>query len=222
MKNILRLKIWLSIFGLLLGGCVEQPFAPPGPVVRPGLVMIPADQIHYYQSAPCTAESVPGSRPASAASDVSSVETAPEISVIQINRYADPARPDELMHEAHMIYRREGSPRWRLQNSANVEPILIGPQVADGRGEIKPLASQELKAFLSDQRAHSLQEQDNMAKLGDSLRALGDEQKRLQQELLALRATSAHGRSAAEIPASPDSATVPTVTGPSTAEGDKK
>lgn len=186
-------KIVLLLSLALLAGCENAPpGGRPGPYVKPGLVMIPADQAHLYGlSAPtpgCTSNS--GEPSGYAATDVRSVQTESPVSAIQFNRYADPARPEELMHEAHVVYRREGTPHWRLQPASAEQQILIGPRLTDGRGEVRPLASQELDAYVREQRANLQKQQQVMGQVTEGMRQLAEQQQQLAKELAALRAAS--------------------------------
>lgn len=185
-------KIYPFLLLALLAGCESAPpGAHPGPYVRPGLVMIPADQARLYGLSGCT-DGTPASAPSTeyAPTDVRSVQTESPVSAIQYNRYADPARPSELMHEAHIVYRREGPPRWRLQPAAPGQQILVGPSLTEGRGEVKPLASQELDAYLREQRANLQKQQQVMGQVTEGMRQLAQQQQQLAKELTSLRAAS--------------------------------
>ena len=217
-------KIGFILGLVLLAGCEN---APPGgragPYVKPGLVVIPADQAHLYGvGAPSgpdggTAPVVPRGY---ATTDVRSVQTESPVTAIQFNRYADPARPDELMHEAHMVYRREAAPRWRLQPASAEQQILVGPSLTDGRGEVKPLASQELDGYLREQRANLQKQQQVMGQVTEGMRQLAEQQQQLAKELATLRAASTtptHPEAAKATPpevppesAMPPSALIPT------------
>ncbi len=187
---------------LLVAGCAEAPLDRPTPIVRPGLIMIPADQAKYYGFANNGA-AAPASELPTSPTSVANVETEPEVTALQFNRYPDPAAPNELMHEAHVVYRREGTPRWKLQPSGADQQLLIGPQFTDGRGELKPVQSQELDTFLRDERTNLQRQQEVMAKLIESQRALGEQQQRLHQELLELRNNGASKRAGSETNDSP-------------------
>ena len=183
--NIYHVVAVLSV--LLIAGC-QRPqgsIASAGPQVKPGLIMIPRDQVHLYAGAgECTGHVA---APTATPMDVGSVQSQSDVSVIQFNRYPDPARPRELMHEAHIVYRRENNPRWKLQPTSRNHQILIGPAVTDGRGEIQPLASQELGAFMQEQRANAQQQQQLVMALADGVRRLATQQEQLAQELGSLK-----------------------------------
>ncbi len=183
-------KICSLIVLVVLAGCQNAPTnGRPGPYVRPGLVMIPADQAHLYRlpSAPSPRPPAPSELPGYAATDVRSVQTESPVTALQFNRYADPARPSELMHEAHIVYRREAPPRWRLQPASAEQQILVGPSLTDGRGEVKPLASQELDAYLREQRASLQKQQQIMGQVTEGIRQLAEQQQQLAKELAVLR-----------------------------------
>lgn len=188
---------------VVLAGCEATPMGwRPGPYVRPGLVMIPADQAHLYggSAGEHGSDRLPAPQGWSAA-DVRTVETESEVSALQFNRYADPANPSELMHEAHIVYRRERLPRWKLSSPPAGQQILVGPRLTDGRGEIRPLASQELDNFLRDQRLSQRQQQELLGRLGESLQRLAEQQRALAQQV-ARSANGAAPDAAAGAPAS--------------------
>jgi hypothetical protein len=115
------------------------------------------------------------------ATDASSVLVETPPSAIQFNRYVDPADKD-LMHESHIAYRREASAHWRLQPAPGGQ-ILVGPQLTVGTGEIQPLVSQELDSYLLDQRSTMLKQQMLMAKVGDAVGKLAEQQQQLAAEI---------------------------------------
>lgn len=74
-----------------------------------------------------------------------------DIKAYPVGRYVDPANP-EVMHERHVIYRRENSESWRRDTDRGNQ-ILLGPTV----GLRNPIArrnpaSQELSAELNRQK----------------------------------------------------------------------
>lgn len=184
---------FLFVFVLLAGCESAPPGARPGPYVKPGLVMIPADQAPLYgisSAGPSEGGMAPRPPTGYAATDVRSVQTEAQVSAIQYNRYVDPARPNELMHEAHIVYRREGPPRWRLQPATAEQQILIGPGLTEGRGEVRPLASQELDAYLREQRVNIQKQQQVVGQMTEGMRQLAEQQRQLAKELSVLRAAS--------------------------------
>jgi hypothetical protein len=174
-------KITVIGLSLLLAAC-QGPVrtAKPGPFVKPGLVLVPVDQAHFYSVKP--APECDRELPV-APIDVRAVQTESPVSAIQFNRYVDPAAPDRLMHEAHVVYRRESGPRWKLQPASPEQQILIGPSLTDGRSELKPMVSQELEAYLRDQRANLQRQQHVLARVSESMRQLAEQQQRLAAEL---------------------------------------
>lgn len=166
-----------------LAGCHSMPRtgAQTGLAVKPALVMIPLEQVPYYRETLHGGDSM---RPAgSDAITSASVQAEPGVSAVLFNRYPDPARPDELMHEAHIVYRREGGLRWRLRSPSKDEQILVGPQLTDGRGEIRSLASQELEAYVHQQRENLRQQQSMMSSVAESIRQLAQQQQALAEEV---------------------------------------
>lgn len=205
-------KISFVLGLVLLAGCESAPpGGRPGPYVKPGLIMIPDDQAHLYGLNTTGAADGPAAPPAPAgyaATDVRSVQTESPVTAIQFNRYADPAQPNELMHEAHVVYRREAGPRWRLQPASAEQQILVGPRLTDGRGEVRPLASQELEAYVREQRANLQKQQQVMGQVTEGMRQLAEQQQQLAKELAALRAAKAdstpHEAAKTAPPANPD------------------
>jgi hypothetical protein len=185
-----RILLFLSV---VLAGCQSAPEPQhAGPYVRPGLIMVPVDQAHLYGLCRET-DQAPGER--FAATDTRSVQTESPVSALQFNRYADPALPDVLMHEAHIVYRRENKPRWKLQPSGRDEEILIGPRLTDGRAEIRPLASQELDTFMRDQRSHAEREQQLITRIAEGMKQLAGQQQQLAEEVGKLKSASNLSRS---------------------------
>jgi hypothetical protein len=144
--------------------------------------MIPADQARLYLDDPIEPRR-PVNPSGQSALDLRNVQTDATVTAVQFNRYADPARPDELMHEAHLVYRRDSAPHWKLHAPVTGEQILIGPQLTDGRGEIKPLVAPELDAYLREQTSDQRQAQAVLAKVVETLRQLSDQQQRFAAQL---------------------------------------
>lgn len=92
-----------------------------------------------------------------------------------VGRYVDPADPD-LMHEAHVVYRREAGASWNLNpNAPTVVPLGPVLAVADPAKTPGPLPA-ELEAKMAEQNqlVSSLIEQNEalakeLAKLGKEL-----------------------------------------------------
>lgn len=144
----------IPLFLLLLGfaGCAAPtPVLTREPYVKPGLIMLTADQAEQRglavtgpdQAATATPPP-PNPRTTTAVLHDSSIR------VYTFNRAVDPA-DREMMHEAHVVYRRETGPRWRLDAAAD-QQILVGPQITESRTDLQPVLDRELTAFLADQR----------------------------------------------------------------------
>jgi len=145
MKNTISI---LLAAGLLAGCSPPQPARNAGPYVKPALIMVTPDQAVKYG----LREQPP---PAQAQSEVLPVETnavlqQSNVKVYTFNRVVDAADPD-LMHETHVVYRRETGPRWQLQASTS-QQILVGPRVTDSCRDISPVKDSELNAYLAEQR----------------------------------------------------------------------
>ncbi|HEY9153550.1 MAG TPA: hypothetical protein VIM69_00380 [Opitutaceae bacterium] len=166
----------------LFTGCAGSKNTQPGPYVKPGLVMVPADQMKYYRIG-SEADPMNDSPPSCPAIGTRSVQTDSEVTAIQFNRYADPARPNELMHEAHIVYRRDTGPSWKLTGPSSQQQILIGPQMTDGRGEIKGLVAPELDAYLREQRKTLRRQEETISKINDALRQVADQQRQFAEQL---------------------------------------
>lgn len=74
------------------------------------------------------------------------------IKAYAVNRYKDPNDP-RIMHERHVMYRKEQDPDWRLASNAERQ-ILVGPVMTDASLENTPaLLERELALELEKQRA---------------------------------------------------------------------
>jgi hypothetical protein len=172
-----------AVAAVVLAGCAHSPPVANagGPYVKPGLIMPTADQAERrgIPFAP-TASSSPPRTPGADALDASSVAVPPGVKVFPLNRTVDP-NDSNVMHEQHVIYRRESAPQWRLDAPAD-QKILVGPRVTDGRQDLEPLMTKELTAFLSDQRRATEANQKAITALFEAVAALTR-----QQEALARR-----------------------------------
>lgn len=173
----------------LLAGCESAPRGSRARAyVKPGLIMVPVDQAHYYGVGGQPPDGIPPEPPDGyKATDVRSVQTDAPVTAIHFNRYADPSRPSELMHEAHIVYRREGGPRWRLHPVSKEHQILVGPRLTDGRSEVKPLASQELDSYLREQRTNVQKQQQVIGQVTEGMQQLAEQQQQLAKDLGKLR-----------------------------------
>jgi hypothetical protein len=168
---------------IVLAGCASpSSIGRRDPYVKPGLILLTADQAErrgIELSAPSNQEAAP---PGSLqALDARSVTAPANVKVYMLNRAVDPG-DSNLMHEEHVVYRRETSPQWRLNASAE-QKILVGPKITDGRQELTPLLDKELTTYLSDQRRATEANQQAIAALLKAVDALSRQQ----------RATVEHG-----------------------------
>jgi len=182
MKTII---IVLSV-SLLLAGCSSTPAykSSAGPCVRPGLVMIPVDQAHLY-GVPLKDQNETQAPQNFLVTDSTSVLIQVPPTAVQYNRYPDAADPT-MMHEAHIVYRRDAA-RWNLRPSAG-QQILIGPQITDGRGEVQPIASQELESYLREQRVAAQRQQQFLGQVGQAVGQLATQQQQLATEVVKMKA----------------------------------
>lgn len=103
------------------------------------------------------------------------VRVSESLKAYPVGRYVDPADPD-LMHEAHVVYRREAGANWNLNpNAPTVVPLGPVLAVADPAKTSGPLPA-ELEAKMAEQNqlVSSLIEQNEalakeLAKLGKEL-----------------------------------------------------
>ena len=96
-----------------------------------------------------------------------------------VNRYVDPNNPD-VMHEGHVVYRREQSPAWNLNpNAPTVVPLGPTLAVADGARQPNPLPA-ELEQKIAEQNQL-------MASLIEQNESLSKELARLNKEIGDLR-----------------------------------
>jgi len=138
----------------LLAGCANAPTTPEhgGLYVKPALIMLTADEAEArgLGTASTTASPAPIAPPGAEATQTTAVLVPPAVKAYTVNRSVDAADPN-LLHEEHVVYRRETTPTWRLQAPAS-QKILVGPRMTDGREELQPILSKELTVFLIEQR----------------------------------------------------------------------
>lgn len=207
MNAIAKVTAGSVVAGMLLG-CASSP--PPaawtrGPYVKPGLIMLTADQAERRGINLSTPEASAVRMPANVqALDTAAVTIPTGVKVYTLNRAADPADPD-VMHEEHVVYRRESAPRWRLDAPSD-QKILVGPRVTDGRQEIQPLLTKELTAYLSDQRRATELNGKAISTLFEAVDALNRQQQTLARRELAKTADT---RREANDPDSADTAPSP-------------
>lgn len=139
----------LALLSFLLASCASTERSASGkwtPEIKPGLIMVTPDQAALHGIALKTPPTPP---PKNAKGlDSSAVLTGPEVHAYTVGRYADPADSD-LMHEAHVVYRKESAPAWRL-DVAPGKQILVGPTLTDRNPAAGPLQDKELTQFLTE------------------------------------------------------------------------
>lgn len=189
-----------AVAALAAAGCSSSPSAAAArePYVKPGLIMVTADQARRLGVEVEGASRAPEPpMPAELSRlDSAAIVAPPDVKVYSLNRSVDPA-DRELMHEAHVVYRRETSPRWRLDAPAD-QKILVGPRVTDGRQELQPMLNNEVTAFLAEQRRVAEANQKAIASLFEAVEALN----RQQQSILRRELTPA--RKPASAPTEPE------------------
>jgi hypothetical protein len=159
----------------VLAGCASSPSgsATHQPYVKPGLIMLTADQAERrgIELKPLADQPMAA---ALQALDSAAVIAPADVKVYTLGRAVDSVDTN-LMHEEHVVYRRETTPAWRLNAPAD-QKILVGPRATDGRQEIKPLLDKELTTYLSDQRRATETNQQAIAALFKAIEALSRQQ----------------------------------------------
>jgi hypothetical protein len=181
------LLLIFSVVGLL-AGCRTASTASgrPGPYVKPGLIMLTADQADA-RGINLTSAKEPEGPPLPKdlqPLDSSAVLIPGGIKVYTVNRYPDVGDRD-ILHEEHVIYRKEAAPRWRL-DAPQGQKIMVGPRLTDGRQEIQPVLTKELDMYLAEQRRLTDTNQQAITALAQAVEALG----RQQQKLIKASATA--------------------------------
>lgn len=165
--------LFLLLPWLVLGaGCATDQARPSGPVVRPGLVMLTAEQAEQRGLRPVSDTRCPQS---DAHTRPSAPMGAATVQSYQINRAVDATDPD-LMHEAHVVYRRDPG-NWRLDGSVEVPPRVGSAAAAEPPSE--PLSRQELTAFLVEQRKATAANEKAIAALFEAVESLTRQQRAL-------------------------------------------
>lgn len=169
---------------IVCAGCAT-PSASVGtrePYVKPSMVMLTADQAARRN---ITIDGVaPSASPLPKdidALDASAVTAPADIKVYTIGRAVDPA-DREMLHEQHVVYRRENAQRWRLDAPVD-QKILVGPRVTDGRQDIQPLLSKELTTFLADERRTTEANQKAISALFQAVDAINRQQQTLLRQV---------------------------------------
>lgn len=189
----------VTSLALGLSGCAATLTGPAAePCVKPGLILLTADEaqrcgVHIRDARRPEATMLPSRGPR----DATAVIRPDAIKAYPLARSVDPFDP-ELMHEAHVVYRRETSPRWRLDVPAS-QQIMVGPRVTDGREEIQPLLDKELMSFLADERRARAENQKAITALFQAVDALS----RQQQAVLRAQNSARAARDQATPPPGP-------------------
>ena len=162
------------LVGVLWSGCANpaSPAARQVSYVKPGLIILTVDQAaHRGIRIP---EQAPPAAGGHSPLDASAVEAAPQIKAYTLNRSLDPA-DRSVMHEEHIVYRRETPASWKLDAPAE-RKLLIGPRITDGRQDLRPLLDKEIITYLSDQRRAQQATEQALAALFKAVEALNRQQ----------------------------------------------
>lgn len=147
MKN----RLWVvGIAAVLCGGCasVENPKHTDAASAAPQAKAV----------APPAAAPIAGSQMDQKSTE--NVRYGDSLKAYPINRYVDPNDPN-VMHEGHVVYRREASAAWNLNpNAPTVVPLGPALAVADAAKQPNPLPAElEQKMAEQNQLVASLIEQ---------------------------------------------------------------
>ena len=142
---------------LCLAGCATP--APTrdavGPRVNPALVL----------AAPIV--------PAGSVTTLDGVIDPPAVSAYTVGRTVDPADP-HLLHEAHVVYRREAGAAWRLAPPSTPAPSLAPGSAASAPAAGRdPVQAAELDGVLSELRRTAEENRQAIALLFQAVEALG-------------------------------------------------
>ena len=115
--------------------------------------------------------------------NVEKVRFSESLKAYPVNRYVDPNDPN-VMHEGHVLYRRENTGAWNLNpNAPTVVPLGPALAVADGAKQPNPLPA-ELEQKMAEQNQL-------MASLIEQNESLAKELARLNKEVSDMRQRSA-------------------------------
>ena len=115
--------------------------------------------------------------------NVEKVRFSESLKAYPVNRYVDPNDPN-VMHEGHVLYRRENTGGWNLNpNAPTVVPLGPALAVADGAKQPSPLPA-ELEQKMAEQNQL-------MASLIEQNESLAKELARLNKEVSDMRQRSA-------------------------------
>ncbi len=177
------MKISFSLLLLTLLLFFTACAAPPsgtaqGGRVRPGLILVTPDQAARHGIALVPERE--GSPQVTGPRDSASVLRSPGIKAYTISRYVDPTDPN-LMHEAHVVYRRESSQSWRL-DVPPTDQILVGPRLTDSAPAGDPYKSKELDALLLELRRSSRDHREAIEYILKAMEKISKEQAGVKQE----------------------------------------
>ncbi|RRJ96399.1 hypothetical protein Ga0100231_021200 [Opitutaceae bacterium TAV4] len=123
-------------------------------------------------------------------SNVEKVRTGETLKAYPIGRYVDPNDPN-VMHESHVVYRKESGANWNLvPNAPTVVPLGPVLAVSDGATQPNPLPA-ELEQKVAEQNQL-------MAALIEQNEALVTELAKLNKDIADLRRRAANGAAITE------------------------
>lgn len=160
----MRNRAWLMCAtAVLTGGCAttenKTAAARPPPATVPEVAPIAGTQMDQ--------------------ANMEKVRHSDSLKAYPVNRYVDPNDPN-VMHEGHVIYRREQSGGWNLNpNAPTVVPLGPALAVADGARQPNPLPA-ELEQRMAEQNQL-------MASLIEQNESLSKELARLNKEISDMR-----------------------------------
>ncbi len=117
-QHLLKLAPALLIAATLLGGCSMFRKKAPPPAQPPVTVAVPVSGTELDQA------------------NLEKVRLGETLKAYPINRYVDPKDPN-LLHEAHLVYRKEASAGWNLSPHAPTV-VPLGPVLAVSDPAEKP------------------------------------------------------------------------------------
>ncbi|OAM90020.1 hypothetical protein OH491_19110 [Termitidicoccus mucosus] len=115
-KHLLKLAPALAIAAALLDGCASRPPQPPPPA--PATVAVPVSGTELDQA------------------NLEKIRLGEVLKAYPVNRYVDPKDPN-VLHEAHLVYRKEASADWNLSPHAPTV-VPLGPVLAVSDPAEKP------------------------------------------------------------------------------------
>lgn len=161
----MRTKVlWLGLAALLCAGCASMQRKP--------VADAPPSELPTVPDAPVSGSDLDQA-------NVEKVRVGESLKAYPVGRYVDPQDPD-VMHEAHVVYRREAGANWNLNpNAPTVVPLGPVLAVADPAKTPAPLPAElEQRMAEQNQLVASLIEQND---------ALTKELTKLGQQLIELR-----------------------------------